>query len=231
MSAKSAIPESFEELIRRRHSVRGFLPEPVSRETISQILTLARLAPSGANLQPGEFHVLTGNALKKLTSRLDEAVTNHRPMVAEYSYFPEPLPAELKARQRAAGFALYEALGISKRDVKARREQFRRNYQFFDAPVGIVVCIQRDMGKGCFMDLGMTLMAFFLAAENHGLGATGIGALANYADVVHTELDLEPSQMVVCGIALGRPDSTLAINQCRTTREPLENHARFKGFE
>ena len=211
--------------------MRGFLPEPVSRATVADLLSLARMAPSGANLQPGEFHVLTGDALANLTGKLDEAMTVGRPMVSEYSYFPEPMPARLKARQQAAGFALYDALGIAKRDVKARREQFQRNYQFFDAPVGIVVSIQRDMGKGCFMDLGMALMAFFLAAESRGLGATGIGALANHADVVHESLGLEPSEMVVCGIALGKPDLAQGVNGCRTEREPLENYAGFKGFE
>ena len=231
MSSPHSIQADFEEVIRRRRSVRGFLPEPVSRATVADLLSLARMAPSGANLQPGEFHVLTGDALAKLTGRLDEAMTAGQPMVSEYSYFPETMPARLKARQHAAGFALYDALGIAKRDVKARREQFRRNYQFFDAPIGIVVSIQRDMGKGCFMDLGMALMAFFLAAESRGLGATGIGALANYADVVHEELQLEPSEMVVCGIALGKPDPAQAVNNCCTERESLENFAWFKGFD
>ncbi|ASJ70823.1 nitroreductase [Granulosicoccus antarcticus] len=231
MSATPAIPASFDELLSRRRSVRGFLPEPISQSTVADLLISARTAPSGANLQPGEFHVLTGSALASLTGKLDEAMTDHQPMVSEYSYFPDPMPARLKERQRAAGYALYDALGIAKRDVKARREQFRRNYQFFNAPVGIVVSIQRDMGKGCFMDLGMALMAFFLAAQSRGLATSGIGALANHADVVHDALDLDPSQMVVCGIALGKPDPTQPVNQCRTTREPLENYAWFKGFE
>ncbi len=231
MPSSLSFPPDVEEVLRRRRSVRGFLPEPVSRATVADLLTLARLAPSGANLQPGEFHVLSGDALTHLTSKLDEAMTAGQPMVSEYSYFPDPMPAVLKARQQAAGFALYDALGITKRDVKARREQFRRNYQFFDAPVGIVVSIQRAMGKGCFMDLGMALMAFFLAAESRGLGATGIGALANYADVVHAALDLDSSEMVVCGIALGKPDPAQAVNDCRTERESLENYACFKGFQ
>lgn len=210
--------------------MRAFLPEPVSRATVADLLSLARTAPSGANLQPGAFHVLTGDALANLTVKLDEAMAVGRPVVSEYSYFPDPMPARLKARQQAAGFALYDALGIAKRDIKARREQFRRNYHFFNAPVGIVVSIQRDMGKGCFMDLGMAIMAFLLAAESRGLGATGIGALANHADVVHETLGLELSEMVVCGIALGKPDLTQAVNSCRTEREPLEKFACFQGF-
>lgn len=231
MAQPSATPVGVEEVLRSRHSVRGFLPDPIPRSTIAELLSLARLAPSGANLQPGVFHVLTGKALSSLVRTLDEAIAAGRTEVSEYSYFPDPLPAQLKARQIAAGFALYEALGITRRDTQARREQFQRNYQFFDAPVGIVVSIERNMGKGCFMDLGMALMAFFLAAESRGLGATGIGALARHADVVHDALELAPSEMVVCGIALGRPDPRQAVNNCRTERDSLERYSRFLGFD
>lgn len=219
-----------EAALRQRSSIRAYLPDAIELELVKDILSLARMAPSGANLQPGKFHVLTGQALAELKNSLAEAVETDRPVVTEYSYFPKPLSAELKARQIAAGFALYSALGITRRDVAARREQFKRNYQFFDAPVGIVVTLQKNMGKGCFMDLGMTLMALFMAVESKGLGATGIGALANHGDVVHEALGIEQSEMVVCGVALGMPDREHPVNATRTEREPLESFARFRGF-
>jgi len=219
-----------EKSIRQRHSVRAYLPDAVDRATIEAILKCARQAPSGANLQPGKFHVLTGGALANLKQQLSDAVAVNRPIVTEYSYFPPKLSPELKARQREAGFALYSALGIEKRDTKARREQFSRNYQFFDAPVGVVVTIDRDMGKGCFMDLGMALMNFFISAHSFGLGSSGIGALANHADVVHENLELPEDEMVVCGIALGVMDTDNPVNSVRTGRDPLAGYARFYGF-
>jgi len=220
-----------EQSILQRRSVRAYLPDVVDRSTIEAILKCTRQAPSGANLQPGQFHVLTGDALAKLKNQLSLAVADNRPVVTEYSYFPPALSAELKARQRAAGYALYKALGIEKRDTKGRREQFSRNYQFFDAPVGVVVCIDQDMGKGCFMDLGMALMNFFVSAHSRGLGTSGIGALANYADVVHECLELPADEMVVCGIALGFADTTNPVNAVETTREPVDAFARFYGFD
>ncbi|TPE51629.1 nitroreductase [Amaricoccus solimangrovi] len=222
--------DDFGSLMRRRRSVRAYLDRPVARESIEEILRLARMAPSGANLQPGTFHVLTGAPLGDLVARLDAALAEGLPETAEYSYFPEPMPAPLRARQRAAGYALYRALGIGRRDVEGRRRQFRRNYAFFGAPVGIVVTIDRNMGKGCFMDLGMSLMALLLAAEARGLGATGIGALANYAPTVHRFLDLPEEEMVVCGVALGWPDPGAAENAVRTEREDLPAYASFRGF-
>lgn len=220
-----------EQLLASRRSVRKYHATPVPRADVARILTAARRAPSGANLQPGRFHVLSAAPLGGLKSALLDAVATGRPEVSQFSYFPDPMPTGLKAKQRAAGYALYSALGIERRDVAGRKAQFDQNYRFFDAPVGIVVTIRADMGKGCFMDLGMTLMALFLAAEDMGYGTSGIGALGNYGDLVHKVLDLPEDELVVCGIALGRPDSSAPVNSVRTERDPLEEFARFKGFD
>jgi len=220
-----------QKLLQQRRSVRAFLSDQIDRETIEAILIDARRAPSGANLQPGYFHVLTGTALSGLVDALENAIDSKRETVAEYSYFPERLPKSLKDRQIAAGFALYNALGIERRDTKARREQFARNYRFFDAPVGIVVSIDRDMGKGCFMDMGMALMSLFMSVESRGLGSSGIGALAHHADVAHEYLQLPEGEMVVCGIAIGLPDTSHPVNRVQTEREVLASFSHFYGFD
>ncbi len=80
------------------------------------------------------------------------------------------------------------------------------------------------------MDLGMALMGFLLAAEAQGLGATGIGALANYGPQAHQLLDLPADQMVVCGLALGWPDPAAPENRFRTARADLPEFASFRGF-
>ena len=220
-----------EKLLKERRSVRKFKPTPVSKSEVARVLELARLAPSGANLQPGKFHVLTGDALDTLKSTLLEAVAAEHPYVSQYSYFPQPMPADLKTKQRAAGYALYSALSIDRRDTAGRREQFTQNYRFFDAPVGIVVTIHKDMGKGCFMDLGMAMMALFMAAQAGGYATTGIGALANFGDLIPTTLGLPDDELVVCGIALGVADDSAPVNQFRTDRDALESFSSFAGFK
>lgn len=220
----------FEKLIDGRRSIRAYTSAQVDQSTVEQICTAARSAPSGANLQLGKYHVLTGDPLTALTTTFAQAAAEDRPIDSEYSYFPEPMPAELKDRQRKAGYALYNALGIARRDVAARRAQFARNYAFFGAPVGVVVTIERTAGKGCFMDLGMSLMTFFLAAQSMKLGATGIGALANYGTLVHEHLGLPQDEMMVCGIALGHPDTSAPVNNFRTERADLDEFTTFRGF-
>ena len=225
------MPIDFTEILTRRRSVRAFTNDPVDRPTVERLCQAARRAPSGANLQPGKFHVLTGAPLSALSTRLEQANANAMPVEREYSYFPDMMSPALKDRQRKAGYALYEALGIARRDIAGRQAQFAKNYRFFDAPVGIIVTIDRDMGKGCFMDLGMAIMTFLLAAEDAGLGATGIGAIANYGSTVHDHLGLAADELVVCGIAVGVTDHGAAVNQFRTERSPLSDFTTFQGFD
>lgn len=221
----------FEALARARRSVRGFRPDPVPAETVARLLQTARTAPSGGNLQPGGFIALTGAPLRALVASLEAAVDQGRPHVSDYSYFPDPMPPALKARRRAAGYALYEALGIDRRDPEGRRAQFHRNYRFFDAPVGIVVTLDRAMGAGCYLDLGMALQTFLLAATAEGLATCGIGALANHADVVQSHLNLPDSDRVICGIALGHADPDHPANRTRTDRAPLAEYGTLLGFD
>ena len=54
----------FDQVIRTRRSIRQFKPDPVSDQTITEILEAARLAPSGGNIQPWRFVIVRSQALK-----------------------------------------------------------------------------------------------------------------------------------------------------------------------
>ncbi len=53
------------ELMLSRRSIRQFKPDPVSRDILKRLVNSARLAPSGANLQPLEFVVVDDEELRK----------------------------------------------------------------------------------------------------------------------------------------------------------------------
>lgn len=221
---------AFSQLLLSRHSCRDFLPETVPETVIKKMIALARAAPSSANLQPGKFHALTGEPLGGFVKTLSDISANNPPEPASYSYFPQPMPGELKLRQREAGYALYDALNIQRRDITARKQQFAANYRFFDAPVGIVVTIDKEMGSGCFMDLGMFIMSFLMLAESTGYSSCVIGAFSHYGSAIHRLLSLSADEQVVCGIALGRANRQAPVNQFRTSRIALEDFATFQGF-
>jgi nitroreductase len=48
----------FQELIRKRYSVRAYKPDPVEEEKLARILEAARLAPTAANRQPFRVFVI-----------------------------------------------------------------------------------------------------------------------------------------------------------------------------
>ncbi|MBS0291177.1 MAG: nitroreductase [Proteobacteria bacterium] len=216
--------DGFEALAQSRHSVRAYLDRPVPSALFERLLVTARLAPSGANLQPGHFWAVEGAARERLSAALSRAWRDQVPQAEDYGYFPRPMPMQLRKRQVAAAQALYGALGVARGDEAGRAAQFERNFRFFDAPVALVITIERDFGAGGFMDLGMCLHALMLAAEAQGLASCAIGALASYPQIVREALCLPATDLVVCGMALGWEDAQAPVNRTRTVREPLARY-------
>jgi nitroreductase len=55
----------FQDLIRRRYSVRAYRPDPVPEEALARILEAGRLAPTAANRQPFRIVVLHSGACRE----------------------------------------------------------------------------------------------------------------------------------------------------------------------
>jgi nitroreductase len=128
---------SVEEAITGRRSIRAFLPKPVPREIIGKILLIAGRAPSGTNIQPWKVWVLDGKVRDQVVGEMKaghDAGDNGR---REYHYDMQNWREPYFARRRACGFGLYNTIGIPRGDKERMRAQQGRNYQFFDAPVGI----------------------------------------------------------------------------------------------
>ena len=118
---------------------------------------------------------------------------------------------------------------MGREDRAGRDAHFGRNFCFFDAPVALVVTIDRDFGPGGYMDLGMSLYGLMLAAQAQGLGTCAIGALASYPAIVREQLGLDAREFIVCGMAIGHPDPQAPVNQARTTRCELGEFFRVIG--
>ena len=220
---------SFLQLATQRRSVRAYLPTLVPDDVLHAVLVQARLAPSGANLQPGSLVQVRGVVREALTADLLDAFQQGREEAEDYSYFPQPMPHTLRRRQVAAAQALYGALGVARDDRAGRDAQFERNFRFFDAPVALIVTMPHDMGSGCYMDLGMTLYGLMLAAQDQGLATCAIGAMASYPNLIRGHLGLEASSHIVCGMALGYADPDAPVNQTQTTRCDLDEYFKVVG--
>jgi nitroreductase len=212
-----------------RRSVRAFLSQSVDPQTLYEVLALARLAPSGANLQPGSFVQVQGEARESLSNALVKAWANGQAEVEDYDYFPKPMPMTLRRRQVAAAQVLYGALGVARDDRAGRDAQFERNFRFFDAPVALVVTLEHGFGSGGYMDLGMTLYGLMLAAQAKGLATCAIGAMASYPSLIRQHLGLDEGSVIVCGMALGYADPEAPVNQTRTERCSLDTYFKVVG--
>src|SRR5436190_18009066 len=67
------------EAIRSRRSVKAFAPEPVDRETLEELLELARWAPNHHLTNPWRFRVLGPRSVERLKQAADELAAAEAP--------------------------------------------------------------------------------------------------------------------------------------------------------
>jgi nitroreductase len=222
--------EVVDHAIATRQSIRAFLPTPVPRATIEQILAVSSRAPSGTNTQPWKVTVLTGAAKERLSNSI-LAVYNdpelRKQHTEEYAYYPRNWIDPYLARRRKIGWDLYGLLGIGREDKARMHEQHGRNYRFFDAPVGMIFTIDRILEQGSWLDFGMFLENIMVAARGRGLDTCPQAAFTQFHRIIGEVLGLSASEMVVCGMSLGYADMSRVENSLATEREPVTGFARF----
>lgn len=213
-----------------RRSIRAFLPTPVPREVIEDILAVASRAPSGTNTQPWQVHVLTGAALQALADDIGAVHNNPEERAThseEYAYYPTQWQSPYIDRRRKVGWDLYSLLGIAKTDKARMHAQHGRNYAFFNAPVGLMFTIDRVMEKGSWLDYGMFLQNVMVAARARGLDTCPQAAFTQFHRIIARHLQLPETQMLVCGMSLGHADPAAIENTLVTEREPVAGFTRF----
>ncbi len=221
--------------ITSRRSVRAFLPTPVPRQTIEDILAVASRAPSGVNTQPWKVTVLTGQAKASLSNKIlaahdaNAAAASVGADVGEYDYYPTEWVSPYIERRRKIGWDLYGLLGIGKADKARMHTQHGRNYRFFDAPVGLIFSIDRILRQGSWLDYGMFLENIMVAARGRGLDTCPQAAFIGFHHVIAEQLQLPAGEMVVCGMSLGYADESAIENRLVTERVPVSAFARFVG--
>lgn len=219
--------------IASRRSIRAFLPTPVPRQVIEDILAVSTRAPSGVNTQPWKVTVLTGAAKEELSRRVlaahdaNFASGSTGADVGEYDYYPTEWVPPYIERRRKVGWDLYGLLGIAKGDKPRMHAQHGRNYKFFDAPVGMIFTIDRILRQGSWLDYGMFLENIMIAARGRGLDTCPQAAFIGFHKVIAEFLQLPASQMVVCGMSLGHADESAPENRLVTEREPVAAFTRF----
>lgn len=218
--------------IRERISTRTFLDKPVSEETVRAILDDARWAPSGGNLQPWKVHVVAGEARQAIIDAV-KAKLEADPFGDENAFpvYPESLWEPYRSRRYAVGEQMYDILNIPREDKMGRLGQVLKNFDFFDAPVGLFFTIDPRMNPNQWAHLGMFIYAVVLAAEGHGLATCMQEAWTRFTVTLGKALDLPDDEQVYCGLALGYADPDAPLNAMRTERAGVDEIATFRGFD
>ena len=216
--------------ITTRRSLRAFLPTPVPRSSIEEILAVASRAPSGTNTQPWKVYVLTGEAKTGLSRKIQAAFNDPVERAKhsdEYDYYPTEWKSPFIDRRRKVGWDLYGLLDIAKTDKARMHAQHSRNYDFFDAPVGLMFTIDRVMRQGSWLDYGMFLQSIMVAARGRGLDTCPQAAFMQFHRIIGEHIGAPENEQIVCGMSLGFADPNAVENTLVTERDPVASFTRF----
>lgn len=223
------VAAAVEHAVTTRRAIRAFRPDPVDMALVKRILSAARFAPSGSNIQPWSVHVVTGEPLRRMSAELTRTFMSGAPERPDFAYYPTNWRPPYIDRRRKTGWSLYQLAGVARGDRQAGDRQRARNYAFFGAPVGLVFAIDKDLNQGSWLDYGMFIQSIMVLARAHGLHTCPLAAIGNYPDIVRRHLGIADAQIVIAGMALGHPDMADPTNRLITEREPLEEFTAFHG--
>jgi nitroreductase len=227
----NALTMTYDDVVLGRRSIRGYLPKPVSKELIKEIIEVAMRAPSSLNTQPWNFYVVAGEPLDRIragnTQRNLDGVPESREFRSHGAY-------DGAHRERQIGVAkqLFGAMGIERHDQEARREWVLRGFRQFDAPVSIVITYDRSIHGGDIgpFDCGAVTNALVNAAWSRGLGCVINSQGIMQSPVVREHAGIAEDQVIMICVAMGYPDDSFPANAVVSQRKSVEEAAVFVGF-
>jgi nitroreductase len=214
-----------EQLLESRFSCRAFRSEPVDLAVIQSILTMAQRTASWCNSQAWQVAITSGQGTERFREVLYDAASRLPPR----SDIPEPSEyvGVYQERRRAAGYGLYDSLGITREDKGRRGQQMLENYRLFGAPHVAVITAPKALGPYGLVDTGGYVSTFLLAAESVGVAAIPQAAIAMYSNVAREHFGFDDDRSVVCGISFGYADMEHPANGFRTDRAGLDTAVQW----
>ncbi|MEA3469165.1 MAG: nitroreductase [Thermodesulfobacteriota bacterium] len=213
--------------LQQRKSVRAFLDKDVEIEKINAILFAASHAPSGANIQPWQVAVVSGETKKKLQTQIEQSFRQGDRGKADYQYYPKEWIHPYKLRRINCGRLMYDTLKIKRPDKQRRLDQWAANYRAFDAPVMLLFFMDASMQTGSYIDCGMFLQSIMLAAVEHDLATCVQASFSDYPEIIKTVLGYPKDTILLCGMAMGYEDKNALVNSYRTPREDISSFTRY----
>lgn len=212
----------------RRFSCRAFRSDPVPRGDLEAMFGIAQRTASWCNSQVWQVTLTSGAATDAFGRTLTDWVLAGNPERPDIAV-PQQYLGVYRDRRRAAGFGLYQAVGIARDDTAGRQRQMLENFRFFGAPHVAVISAPAALGPYGAVDCGGYVSSLLTAAAGLGIDTIAQAAIALYADVVHRHLDIPDDRNIVCAVSLGYADNTHPANGFRTERAPISDAVTFVG--
>jgi len=222
----------YEEIAQDRRSIRGYKTDPIPREILEEIIHIAKHAPSSMNTQPWHFHVLTGEPLERIrkgnTEKMMAGSSVDREIKLNHGY-----EGPHRERQIEIAVQLFEAMGIARDDKERRLDWVMRGFRQFDAPVSIVITVDKALADDTIahFDCGAATYGLVLAAWSKGIGSVINGQGIMQSSVVRENANIPEDQVIMTCVAMGYPDDSFVANDVKSRRSPNNKVASFIGFD
>ncbi|WP_162654723.1 nitroreductase [Lentilitoribacter sp. Alg239-R112] len=222
------LQDHFSKLLIDRRSTRAYLERDVDEDIVSKILNIARHTQSGGNMQPWRVSVLR----KKTISRLQTAIADDVSKTGfidngDYQYYPREHISPYSERIQQCGVDLHSALDIGRRDTAMARSQRMKNFEFFGAPVGLIITMNKSLEQGSWIDVGLFLNSLTLAISAYGLSSCVQASFSSYGDIIRNVLDLHHDKLVICGVSIGYADKEHPVNNIPQKRMAVDEFTEF----
>ncbi|MCX7619734.1 MAG: nitroreductase family protein [Acidimicrobiales bacterium] len=189
----------FADVLRRRHMVRNFEPDPLPLATLERILDAARRAPSAGNTQGTDLLLLEG---PEQTGR----------------YWDVTLPLPRRRSFRWPGLLQAPVLIVP---LASSGAYLRRYAEPDKAASGLGLAEDRWPVPYWFIDTAMAVMAMLLTATDEGLGALFFGIFNNEAELMET-FGVPPTHQPIGTLAVGYPAPDKPSRSAARPRRPLD---------
>jgi len=222
----------YEEIAQDRRGIRGYKTDPIPREILEEIIHIAKHAPSSMNTQPWHFHVLTGEPLERIrkgnTEKMMAGSSVDREIKLNHGY-----EGPHRERQIEIAVQLFEAMGIARDDKERRMDWVMRGFRQFDAPVSIVITVDKALADDTIahFDCGAATYGLVLAAWSKGIGSVINGQGIMQSSVVRENANIPEDQVIMTCVAMGYPDESFVANDVKSRRSPNDKVASFIGFD
>ncbi len=222
----------YNDIVHERRSIRGYQQKPVPRELIEEIIDLAKRAPSSMNTQPWHFHVITGEPLERIrkgnTEKMMSGSAVDREIKMNHGY-----EGPHRERQIEIAVQLFEAMGIARDDKPKRQDWVMRGFRQFDAPVSIVITVDKALADDTIahFDCGAATYGLVLAAWSKGLGSVINGQGIMQSSVVRENANIPEDEVIMTCVAMGYPSDEFVANDVKSRRVANDQVASFVGFD